>query len=242
MRLATVLLLGTATLASACSCGPYASAKTLWQQAPLVFLGTVEHTALDTNVVLRFAAFTLSLFGVDTPGPQRAWLRAREAFKNSRTNDIYEFRQPSSNCDIQFRDGASFLIYASQDEGGTWTAWGACGGSKGEADAADDLRFLRALPQSATAGTRLSGLVEGHPNVRVRILDRNTRVVAEVTTNASAVCEVYGLPPGRYTVAPDLRPGASLRALVTGRRRREYPPEPWVELAPDAGETVIFHP
>ncbi|HKG11769.1 MAG TPA: hypothetical protein VKB12_00460, partial [Pyrinomonadaceae bacterium] len=122
----------------------------------------------------------------------------------------------------KFDAGARLLFYATYEpKSKTWEVYGCNRGSNLEG-AADDLLYLRALPLSA-GRNRVSGtlahyedgpdksfsLVERVAGAKVSIKGKDKTY--EVTTNADGVYELYDLPPGEYTIEPELPFGLKVR-------------------------------
>jgi len=174
--------------------------------APAVFLGTVELADPDGN-------------GQDVMFVnQSVRIRVDEAFKGVSAGQVIELVQGGTDCDSKFKSRERAVFYLQSDEKRGWyLPW--CTRALGSGDPpGDDLLFLRALPQSA-ATTRVSGEISlfslsgdpsrGVPNVKVRI-SGSSGPTREVVTNAAGVYEVYGLPPGRYSVAIEVPKGLKL--------------------------------
>jgi hypothetical protein len=88
--------------------------------------------------------------------------------------------------------------------------------------AADDLLYLQGLPKSAST-TRLSGAFshyeedaeKGFTHVK-NIIGAKVRISGEskgyeVYTDKNGVFEIIGLPPGKYTIEPEIPVGLKLR-------------------------------
>lgn len=191
------LLLSRAAVA--CVCAPNRpTIKESWQDAPLVFLGTVDTAIPDLD-------------DGDTGMSKEQTVRIRidEPFKGGIRGQTIELHQGANDCDWKFKTGQRAVFYSHREEGsGRWVVpW--CSRSLGSAESgSDDLLFLRGLPDSAK-GTRLSGTVEqvaytvagmrGVPGVAVQITAQDGSI-RETTTNSAGAFEVYGLPPGAYSV------------------------------------------
>ncbi len=174
----------------------------MWQETPVVFLGTVE--VADPDLPADQAIFQAQLVRI----------RVEEAFKGIAKGPIIELDQAGSDCDAKFRIGQRAVFYLDQGRtGGTFfVPW--CTHALGSAEpGSDDLLFLHGLPNSAK-GTRLSGAVtldekwshEIHstpmPNIKVRVTGPGG-LLRNAVTNSAGAYEVYGLPPGRYSVKVD---------------------------------------
>ena len=211
MRLKRALIFAVALLplaaarAEACTCGGYPSPAEARASADAVFVGTVVRAEPDTAEKAE-------------PAVQTVAARVDEAFKGARVGAEMTFLQPSHNCAPKFDAGRRYLFYASYDaKAKAWEVHG-CNRGPDLGGAADDLLYLRALPLSA-ARNRVSGMLHRYEDgpgkgfapvgalagAKVRI--RGKAKTYEVTTNADGVYELYGLPPGAYSIEPELPAG-----------------------------------
>lgn len=237
------LMLVADTQAWACSCfRVWPSVKQAWQEAPFVFLGTVEfaHPDEDSNQMMF--------------REQAVRIRVDQAFKGVTKGQTIELHQGASDCDAKFRTGERFVFYLYR--GTTSGSWSVppCTHALGNPESGgDDLLFLRGLPQSAI-GTRLSGEVElyedspaeafkrvgGVPNVRVKLAGSNG-FIQNTVTNAAGVYEVYGLRPGRYSVSIEVPKGLRINfPVVTGAAASVQGDEAAVDLLENGGAGVEF--
>lgn len=221
------LLVGGWERAAACSCLGGASPCEAYAGASAVVIGNVKGVEPDAPGDERYE------------GEQTVRVRVERTFKGEAADEI-TLRQPGHNCAPKFKPGDRWLMYLHFDEPSrTWEVYG-CGRSGPAEDAGDDLRFLRALPESA-ARTRISGEIaryevepgEGFkrvaPVVGAKVLIKGEGKTYEVTTAADGVYEIYDLPPGRYSVTPEFPPGLKLRF-----------PMPFGPLAPGDGPSLLF--
>ncbi len=112
--------------------------------------------------------------------------------------------------------------------------------------------FLRALPKSAN-GTRLSGTVElyedspqqafkrvgGIPNVHVSVFGQQGPA-RELITNVNGVYELYGLPPGNYSVSIEPPSGLRIKFPLTTGSVPVKGNDAAVELTRDGAASVDF--
>jgi protocatechuate 3,4-dioxygenase beta subunit len=231
------LLLGSAQLFG-CVCAGWPSAKDAWQGSPVVFLGYVE----SIQPVESAKGFE----------PQTAVVRVDEAFKGSRRGQTFKLSQEGNDCSPKFKAGERVLFYLFPAEtAGLWNAPG-CHRSRDLDSAADDLLFLRHLPDSAH-GNRLSGEIEvyensgpngfqrsgGLPGVTVTISSEKGAPI-RTATNGDGVYEVYGLPPGTYKVDIEVPKGLRIYfPLITGKRL-PGDKKASATLGPDSGVSVGF--
>ena len=187
----------------ACSCaGTWPSAKQAWQNAPFVFVGTVE--LADPNQDSSQTIFQ----------EQAVRIHVDEAFKGIQQGQTIELRQGGTDCDAKFRTSqrAVFYLVQGRTPGTYFVPW--CTRALGNAEnGSDDLLFLRGLPASAKR-TRLSGEVELYedspaepfhrigavPDVKIKITGGNG-LVKNVVTNSAGAYELFRLPQGRYSVS-----------------------------------------
>jgi hypothetical protein len=236
-----VLLAIFAARAWACSCGGnWPSVKQAWSNAPAVFLATVAVAEPDGDgLELMFQE-------------QLVHIRVEEAFKGVFAGQTIELHQGADDCSAKFRTGQSavFYLYTGRTQG--WVV-PACTHAVGSAEpGGDDLLFLRALPKSAV-GTRLSGAVDlyedspqqafkrvgGIPGVRVSISGQ-VGPPREVATNASGTYELYGLPPGSYSVRIHVPSGLKIKFPVVTGSAPVKGNESALKLDKDGGVSVDF--
>lgn len=218
-----------------CVCGGWPSARDAWAGSELVFVGVVDRA--DPPKASDFA--------------QTVWVTVREPFKGASVGEQIVLKQAGNDCAPKFEAGSEVLLYLSPLQPGFWVAPG-CHRSRSVSDAADDLLFLRALPKSAS-GNRLSGevdLYEDSPSLgfhKVRAFaGMHVTITSETTnadayTNADGVYEVYGLPPGTYTVNIDMPAGLKLQfPMITGRGLGLLPKGTSVSLGSQTAVSVDF--
>ncbi len=239
-RLALTLMI--ASQAWACSCdGDWPSVKQAWEEAPFVFLGTVERADPDED-----GSRTISL-------EQSVRIHVDQAFKGVSKGQEIELQQGANNCAAKFRTGQRAVFYLQR--GPTTGSWSmpACTRSIGSAEpGGDDLLFLRGLPRSAI-GTRLSGEVKlyedsskqgfsrigGVPNVRVRVAGA-MGFTQEAVTNAAGAYEVFGLRPGSYSVSIEVPDGLRIKFPRVAGSQPAQSDGATVDLAFNGGASVDF--
>lgn len=225
----------------ACVCGPYPSVKQAWEQSPIVLSGYVELAIPKTEIA-----------------PQIAAVRTEESFKGSRKGQRFVLLQPGHGCAPKFKTGQRVLLYLNRVSSiGLWEAFG-CGRTTWLETAADDLRFLRALPGSA-GRTRFAGVValyensvsEGFRPVQslagIRVHLRSDTLSIEAVTADDGLYEVYDLPPGSYRVRSDVPKGLTIHfpTIAGGEGRRSRwedlrATEPVVEIGARTAAHVNF--
>ena len=108
--------------------------------------------------------------------------------------------------------GRSYLFYLKRLKDADFWIAGTCGRSRRVEYARDDLLYLNNLDR-VRGKTRLSGTLDfardGGPGVGgrlIRVVGADKKV-HEVRTDAGGVYEIYDLPPGIYTVEPEVPQG-----------------------------------
>lgn len=210
LPLTIFLLLLSAARAEGCTCGVPSPADA-FNSATAVFVGRVVSAKPETPKYAEEGQTAVAL--------------VEESFKGARVGVEMVFTQPGDTCTPTFQTGQRLLFYANYvKKTKTWTVFGCTRGSTPEG-AADDLLYLRALPLSAERN-RVSGtlehyedgpdkgftLVERLAGVKVRIKGKDKTY--EATTDSNGVYELYDLPPGKYTVEPELPFGLKVRFPV----------------------------
>jgi hypothetical protein len=210
--LTTLALLLSAASAEACECIGYPSPAQAFDDSTAVFVGRVVRAEPGTVSEARYAE-------------QTAVALVEETFKGARVGDKITFKQ-SPGCVPKFESGGRFLFYAHYSkESKTWAVYGCDRGHNLE-DAADDLLYLRALPLSSERN-RVSGqivhlervpeegftFVERLAGVKVRV--KGKEKTYEAATDSNGVYELYDLPPGKYTIEPELPSGLKLHFAMS---------------------------
>jgi hypothetical protein len=196
----------------ACSCGGYPTSCAAYAGAQAVFIGTVQQVQNQTTKNDEGQEYT---FG------QVAHVQVEKVFKGLKETEVV-FRSWGSSCDAVYKEGQRWLFYAVYDEKNKSWGIGACGRSTLIDGAAEDLLYLQGLPASAKK-TRISGMLEHYEDDPEKGFTRVNNVIGakvkiigaqqayEVYTNKDGVFEIYGLPPGRYQIDPEIPLGLKLR-------------------------------
>jgi hypothetical protein len=214
------ILLFSFDSARACSCGGAPTTCGSYEAADAVLIGTVirvENKAVKSED------------GVEYIAGQTAYVQVDEAFKGVKSPEMI-FRSFGTSCDPQYGAGQRWLFYAYYGkDSNTWSIR-ACDRSTQLAWAADDLLYLRALPQSAQR-TRIAGRLWNRDNtpligVKVKLTLIDGLSTQEVFTDKNGVYEAYDLPPGRYNIEPEtplnLKLSHTSKSLITDRDRRAH--------------------
>jgi hypothetical protein len=206
------LLVITPNVANGCSCGGYPSICDAFASADAVFFGSVrkaEERKPKKNDE-RSEIFS----------GQIAHVQVERVFKGEDMSEAI-FHAGLTSCDPVYKEGQQWLFYAYYDKKDQAWRIRACDRSQLIEKAADDLLYLQALPASAQK-TRISGALRHYENdpvkgfrrlenisgVKVKLI--GGRKAYEAYTNADGVYEVYGLPPGRYAIQPEIPPGLKM--------------------------------
>ena len=155
-------------------------------------------------------------------------------FRNAAAGPVEIVTDDLSTCAYRFTRGGRYLVYAWKRDDGRF-ATGPCSRTRPLADAAEDLRYLEALPASGGTGARVYGRVTEwvhHPaeehgvdhgpleGMVVSILGAG--VSRDVVTDRDGRYELNGIPPGIVSVSlmtpPGLRAGHHRDVPVTDRR------------------------
>jgi hypothetical protein len=137
---------------------------------------------------------------------QTAYVQVEESFKGVKRSEMI-FRSYGSSCDPQYKEGERWLFYAyfNKDQ----KAWEIhpCDRSVRIERAADDLLYLRNLVASAQE-TRIAGVLHNittdEPMLGIKVKVTDGRQVYEAFTDKNGVYEILGLPPGKYSVEPEV--------------------------------------
>jgi hypothetical protein len=132
------------------------------------------------------------------------------------------FRTTGSSCEPVYKEGQRWLFYAHYNK--ETEAWGIsmCGRSTLIEGASDDLLYLQGLPKSAST-TRLSGELKHYDDepgkgfthvkdiIGAKIKIKGEGKEYEAYTDKNGVYEIYGLPPGKYSIEPEIPLGLKIR-------------------------------
>lgn len=187
-------------------------------------------------------------------GVQTASIRVIEAFKGVEKDQVFQLRDQFSSCFGGFREGAIALFYLYRgNDSSTWRV-PYCYRPMNIEGAADDLSFLRGLPDSAR-GNRVSGTVELWED-SLNTSSYKTRAVGGVSvrlsgeagayvgvTDTNGLYEFRNLRPGTYTLSIDYPKGTKLRfSMPYGRRdlRSSAKLRDQLDVTEDSGNGIDF--
>lgn len=215
--LAAVLaaLLALPAIVAACSCYPAGTVDTK-------FDGSQDVAVFKVQSIQKYSRSDLDRgeYGVD--GIKSAKLSVERVFKGTlKVGDQLTFRQgQGGNCVWTFTAeniGEEFLFYlgeeAGKEESGVWHA-SECSGSGELFSAMADISYIEEI-SSVRGKTRVSGFLTQRfdsatgevPWVHKPLAGRMVRIRGNgrdirLKTDTNGVYEVYGLPPGDYTITP----------------------------------------
>jgi hypothetical protein len=212
IALSFTLLFIAPNIANGCSCGGAPTICESYASADAVFIGSVQKVEQDE-------AKKNGETGATSSG-QIAHVQVERVFKGNDESEVI-FRSGNTSCDVFYKEGQRWLFYAYYDKKSQAWRIAPCDRSALIEKAADDLLYLQALPTSAQK-TRVSGdlkhyendpekgysLVENLGGVRVKV--SSGQKTYEVYTDGNGVYEIYGLPPGKYTIQPEIPPGLKI--------------------------------
>lgn len=178
----------------------------------LIPLPTVLDAYEEADVVI--IARMVSIEKTEEPDPvhlnvRSATMVVQKVFKgNIKVQDSVRFAQGNGiDCLWMFDEkmiGSEYLLYLNTPEQGS-DLWYLGQGRSGElGGVANDLRYLNNV-EKVRGQTRVSGtLDDDFPTAgrKVRIIGRSKAF--QTTIDEHGVYEIYGLPPGKYLIAPEL--------------------------------------
>lgn len=138
-----------------------------------------------------------------------ATMLVQKVFKgNVKVQDAISFAQGNGiDCLWTFDEkmiGREYLLYLNSPDEDSDLWYLGQGRSSEVSDAANDLLYLNNLDK-VHGKTRVSGTLDGDFPVagkNVRIIGKNSTF--QTATNEHGVYEIYGLPPGKYLIAPEM--------------------------------------
>lgn len=201
-----LLFVGSTGVVEACSCIGSPSVCGSYAAADAVFVGSVQRIELPTP--------KKDDEGKEYVAGQIAYIQVEKVFKWMRQQTRVIFRTEGSSCDATYKEGERWLFYAYYDKKSKQWGTHACDRNSRVEYAAADLLYLQGLPASAQK-TRIAGElvhyeddpVEGFKRVKniigAKIKIKGEQRTYEVYTDKNGAYEIYGLPPGKYSVEPE---------------------------------------
>ena len=205
-------------VAEGCECGPPSPCQAL--------------SSADAIVV----ALVRDISWVDTPDGHGMTVVVTLAVERSFVGDASSvvLKSRFTSCSFPFRTGERYMVYARQNDDGSYAA-SFCSGTKLLAEAGEDLTFLTALPPAGTGGSVTGTVERSRSDIREgRGNDKRTAaagialtisgpngVVRKLVTDREGRFRISGLPAGEYSVAVNelhgFRPTGDLRVRVADR-------------------------
>ena len=204
LTFAIALLPLFASPALACSCVAV-SPCAYHGGASVVFVGTVTKTTLETgNNQLPSNAISTTLTGTRPI----TLLKVEETFGQTLSEAVQVYGQ-GTTCDLDFKPGERYLVYAYQDPNTKTLSTNICSGTGPLADRTDHLTYLRGAAHSsgATASGDIMRDVNGNPEplAGAEIILVNGDRTFRGKANASGKFTLDGVPQGRYKVSTNPR-------------------------------------
>lgn len=216
----SVFILSATQTAKACSCGPRPSVLDSFEQAEEVVIVRVLSVQKVENTDERNY--------VD--GVRSATMLVDKVFKGKlKVRDEIVFGQGGgADCIGTFSEGSvghQYLFYLTRPETftksdrrylptkepGLWFVF-TCGRSTGLHGATEDLLYLENMSKRR-GQTRISGTIGGgFQNPDIDVEGKKIKIIGEkknyeTKTDKDGVFEIYGLPPGKYKIEPELPTG-----------------------------------
>ena len=207
-------ILGSASVAEACSCGGPQPGVPAFTPSPIVFIGTVERLTRPFQQVIELpptknpdGSFNLPGAAVLGSYAAEATFRITRWFRGGSAANVV-IRGGGSNCDEPFKLGEAWLVYAFERDGVVSTS--KCTRTRLLGQAGEDVKYLDGIAlgrsQSVLHGKVLRRVtVEGQLALRVPLeqLDivaqgRGQRVAVKAEQSGSYYLIV--LPPGEFEV------------------------------------------
>ena len=204
------LLLGAPRTAGACTCGIQTTVLDAFEQADEVIIAR----AISVDKVGDSENTTGENEGPYVSGVRSTTVVVEKVFKGTlKVRDEIVFGQGNgSNCIWTFTEGfigEPILFYLKRPENLWYVS--ACGRSRGLEGASEDMLYLENM-NKLRGKTRISGQLGSWGNRELDVAGKKVRIIGpkktyEAKTNSDGVFEIYDLPPGKYSVEPDMPPG-----------------------------------
>lgn len=206
--------------AKACSCGPLPTVLDEFEHAEEVVIGRVlsVEKSEDTEERRYVDGVRLATLIVDKVFKGKLRVRDEIVFGQGGGADcIWTFDQQSVGREYLFylmrpeTFAKADRRYLPSQEPGLWFAFG-CGRSTGLAGATEDLLYLENM-KKRRGQTRISGTIGGgFENPDIDVEGKKIKIIGEkktyeTKTGKNGVFEIYNLPPGKYSIEPEIPAG-----------------------------------
>jgi hypothetical protein len=214
----SVLLLFCTPGVFACSCAQNNSVCATYWDAKLLFRGRVTSMTFIPDQPPPQVMVNGKLETLIVPGRLEVHFTVLEKLRGETGSEtMIQTPSQSSACGVDFQEGAEYLVFGSEGQGGWWT--NKCTRTHEIVNAEDDpdLLWIRGLA-SAKAGSTIFGTAKQalpnfeydsvqHQPLAGLTVDLKGPVDRSVRTDSAGEFSVAGLPPGNYEVTPEFPNG-----------------------------------
>jgi hypothetical protein len=208
----------------ACSCGRQQTVLDAFDQADVVLI--TRAVSVDKATPEKTAADGRMSNGENyVNGVKSTSMRVEQVFKGQfKAGDEMTFAQGGgADCIWTFNEediGKKFLFYLHRFKGATMWVGFTCGRSNRVDYAGDDLLYLNNLDK-LRGHSRISGTLSFSNDIDETVAGRKIRIngagkTYEVKTDQNGVYEIYDVPPGKYSVEPEIPHGWKVAAFWLG--------------------------
>lgn len=239
--LLALMMLSVARAVHACSCGPTPTVLDAYEDA-------------DVVVIARAVSFDKS----DAGKVALTHMTVEKVYKGNLkpADEIIFLQGGGASCIWSFEDSSldrQYLFYLKRfdKESKVWMAAG-CGRSTLLENADDDLLYLNKR-ERVRGKTRISGTLRFEQETTLSLAGRRVRITGgnksyEVKTDGDGVYEIYDLPPGKYTVEPEVPLGWKVNGFYLeyspsfiGNRKEEAPTKILIKLEAKRHASLDIH-
>lgn len=179
--------------------------------------------AIFTGTVIRIAPETISIWQRDGDYDQIATVVVEKVYKGTVRKRIVLHQLGRKNSP-KFISNNTYLFYASLDRQTKKWEVRRCGRTLMARYAQDDLRYLE-RPRENANQSRIAGAVmrvqpdEDTPVKTERLAGLRIKIIGEekqyeVVTGPDGMFELYGAPPGKYVIHPDIPSSLTLMGVI----------------------------